>query len=37
MDPRSRDFVRIAGRSYRRERLDAAWVFAQLADYTDVL
>jgi hypothetical protein len=29
MDPRSRDFVKIAGRSYRREPLDAAWVLAQ--------
>jgi len=27
MDPRSRDFVKIAGRPYRREPLDAAWVF----------
>jgi hypothetical protein len=26
MDPRSRDFVRIGGRPYRREPLDAAWV-----------
>jgi hypothetical protein len=26
MDPRSRDFVKIGGRSYRREPLDAAWV-----------
>ena len=29
MDPRSRDFVKIAGRPYRREPLDAAWVLAQ--------
>ena len=29
MDPRSRDFVRIAGRPYRREPLDAAWVLAR--------
>ena len=26
MDPRSRDFVKVGGRNYRRERLDAAWV-----------
>jgi hypothetical protein len=26
MDPRSRDFVKIGGRSYRRAPLDAAWV-----------
>jgi len=26
MDPRSRDFVKVGGRSYRREPLDAAWV-----------
>jgi hypothetical protein len=26
MDPRTGDFVRIRGRSYRREPLDAAWV-----------
>jgi hypothetical protein len=29
MDPRSRDFVKIAGRPYRREPLDAAWVLEQ--------
>jgi hypothetical protein len=29
MDPRSRDFVKVGGRSYRRERLDAAWVLAR--------
>ncbi len=29
MDPRSRDFVKIAGRPYRREPLDAAWVLAR--------
>jgi len=29
MDPRSRDFVKIAGRPYRREPLDAAWALAQ--------
>ena len=26
MDPRSRDFVKVGGRAYRREPLDAAWV-----------
>jgi len=26
MDPRSRDFVKVGGRSYRRDPLDAAWV-----------
>ena len=26
MDPRSRDFVKVGGRSYRREPLDAGWV-----------
>ncbi len=26
MDPRSRDFVRVGGRDYRREPLDAAWI-----------
>ena len=26
MDPRSRDFVKVGGRPYRREPLDAAWV-----------
>jgi hypothetical protein len=26
MDPRSRDFVKIGGRPYRREPLDAAWI-----------
>ena len=26
MDPRSRDFVKVGGRHYRREPLDAAWV-----------
>jgi hypothetical protein len=29
MDPRTRDYVRIRGRSYRRERLDANWVLSQ--------
>ncbi|HET7138242.1 MAG TPA: hypothetical protein VFI04_07785 [Gaiellaceae bacterium] len=26
MDPRTRDYVKIGGRSYRRELLDAAWI-----------
>ena len=26
MDPRSRDFVKVGGRPYRRELLDAAWI-----------
>ena len=26
MDPRSRDFVKVGGRPYRRALLDAAWV-----------
>jgi len=29
MDPRSRDFVRVGGRPYRRESLDAAWILAR--------
>jgi hypothetical protein len=29
MDPRSRDFIKIAGKPYRREPLDAAWVLTQ--------
>ena len=28
MDPRTRDFVKVGGRSYRREPLDAAWILA---------
>jgi hypothetical protein len=28
MDPRTRDYVRIRGRSYRREPIDAAWVLS---------
>ena len=30
MDPRTRDFVRINGRPYRREQLDARWILRQL-------
>jgi hypothetical protein len=26
MDPRTKDFVKVNGRSYERERLDAAWI-----------
>jgi hypothetical protein len=26
MDPRSRDFVKVGGRPYQREPLDAAWI-----------
>jgi hypothetical protein len=26
MDPRTRDFVKVGGREYRRDPLDAAWV-----------
>jgi hypothetical protein len=29
MDPRTRDYVKIAGRSYRREPLDAGWILAR--------
>lgn len=29
MDPRSRDFVKIGGRDYRREPLDAKWILAR--------
>jgi hypothetical protein len=29
MDPRTRDFVRINGRSYAREPLDAEWILAR--------
>ncbi|HKI91319.1 MAG TPA: hypothetical protein VJ986_03365, partial [Gaiellaceae bacterium] len=29
MDPRTRDFVRINGRSYEREPLDEAWILEQ--------
>jgi hypothetical protein len=28
MDPRSRDFVKVGGRPYRREPLDASWILA---------
>jgi hypothetical protein len=27
MDPRTQDYVKVGGRSYRREPLDAAWIF----------
>jgi hypothetical protein len=29
MDPRSRDFVKVGGRDYRRARLDAGWILRQ--------
>ena len=29
MDPRTRDYVKLGGRSYRREPLDAAWILAR--------
>jgi hypothetical protein len=29
MDPRTRDYVRVGGRSYRRDPLDAAWILAR--------
>jgi hypothetical protein len=29
MDPRTRDFVKVNGRSYRREPLDAEWILAR--------
>src|SRR5215217_6045236 len=29
MDPRTRDFVKVGGRPFRREPLDAAWVLAR--------
>jgi len=29
MDPRTRDYVKVGGRSYRRDPLDAAWILEQ--------
>jgi hypothetical protein len=29
MDPRTRDYVKVGGRSYRREPLDTAWILEQ--------
>jgi hypothetical protein len=29
MDPRTRDYVKVGGRSYRRQPLDAAWILAR--------
>ena len=29
MDPRTRDYVKVGGRSYRREPLDAEWILAR--------
>jgi hypothetical protein len=38
MDPRTRDFVRINGRPYRREPLDAAWILSRWpADRSEAL
>jgi hypothetical protein len=32
MDPRTRDYVKVGGRSYRREPLDAAWVLERFPE-----
>jgi hypothetical protein len=32
MDPRSRDFVKVGGRDYRRELLDASWVLRRFPE-----
>jgi hypothetical protein len=32
MDPRSRDFVKVGGRPYRRRPLDAAWILERFPD-----
>jgi hypothetical protein len=38
MDPRTRDFVKIRGKPYRRDLLDARWILEQFpADYTAAL
>jgi hypothetical protein len=29
MDPKTRDFVRVGGRPYRRESLDAGWILTR--------
>ena len=29
MDPRTKDYVKVGGRSYRRDPLDAEWILAQ--------
>jgi hypothetical protein len=29
MDPRTRDFVKVGGKPYRREPLDAQWILAR--------
>ena len=29
MDPRTRDYVKVGGRSYRRDRLDAGWILSR--------
>ena len=33
MDPKTRDFVKINGRSYQREPLDAEWILARFPPY----
>jgi hypothetical protein len=35
MDPRTRDFVRVNGRSYLREPLDAAWILERFPPSRD--
>ena len=37
MDPRTRDFVKIGGRPYQREPLDAAWILERLPPDLDAL
>jgi hypothetical protein len=29
MDPRTRDYVKVGGRSYRRDPLDVDWILSQ--------
>ena len=35
MDPRTRDYVRVGGRSYRRQPLDAAWILQRFPEMVD--
>jgi hypothetical protein len=37
MDPRTRDFVRVNGRSYERELLDARWILERFPPDLDAL
>ena len=37
MDPRTRDFVKIGGRPYQREPLDASWILERFPDALDAL